>query len=156
VKIIVDGADALEPRLNQAFVEYAQAQGLVIDPARVRSPQDKPRVERAVPYVRNNFFAGETFIDLADAQRRAELLARDRARIRTHGTTQQRPAEHFRLEEAPPWHRRRPPLRRADLRHSQGPSGSPHRVARSLYSIPGNLMGTRVDVRAPTSTSCDA
>lgn len=68
---IVDKADPTEPRLNQAFVEYAQARGFLVDPARVRSPQDKPRVERTVHYVRNNFFAGETFIDLADAQRRA-------------------------------------------------------------------------------------
>lgn len=30
---IVDRADALDPRLNQAFVEYAQARGFVIDPA---------------------------------------------------------------------------------------------------------------------------
>ena len=37
---IVERADALEPRLNQAFVEYAQARGFVVDPARVRSPQD--------------------------------------------------------------------------------------------------------------------
>jgi transposase len=37
---IVDKANPLEPRLNQAFVEYAQARGFAIDPARVRSPQD--------------------------------------------------------------------------------------------------------------------
>ncbi len=37
------------------------------DPARVRSPQDKPRVERVVPYVRNNFFAGEVFQGGLDA-----------------------------------------------------------------------------------------
>ena len=101
MKTIVDRADSLEPRLNQAFVEYAQARGFVIDPARVRSPQDKPRVERVVPYVRNNFFAGEVFIDLADAQRRASVWCRERAGMRIHGTTQLRPAEHFRLEEAP-------------------------------------------------------
>ncbi|HEY2949224.1 MAG TPA: hypothetical protein VGJ53_12650 [Micromonosporaceae bacterium] len=52
MKAIVDKADATQPRLNQAFVEYAQSRGLVIDPARVRSPQDKPRVERMVPFVR--------------------------------------------------------------------------------------------------------
>lgn len=75
MKTIVDGADSLEPRFNQAFVEYAQHRGFVVDPARVRSPQDKPRVERVVPYVRNNFFAGEVFIDLADAQRRVEVWA---------------------------------------------------------------------------------
>ena len=76
---IVDDADALEPRLNQAFVEYAQSRGFRIDPARVRRPQDKPRVERTVPFVRNSFFAGETFIDLADAQRRVEEWCRERA-----------------------------------------------------------------------------
>jgi transposase len=73
---IVDDADALSPRLNQAFVEYAQARGFAVDPARVRRPQDKPRVERTVPFVRRSFFAGETFVDLADAQRRAETCAR--------------------------------------------------------------------------------
>jgi len=58
-------------------------------------------VERVVPFVRNNSFAGETFIDLADAQRRVEAWCRQRAGMRTHGTTQLRPAEHFALEEAP-------------------------------------------------------
>ncbi len=85
---IVDDADRLEPRLNQAFVEYAQARGFMIDPARVRRPQDKPRVERTVPFVRNSFFAGETFVDLADAQRRVEQWCRKRAGMRIHGTTQ--------------------------------------------------------------------
>jgi transposase len=127
MKTVVDGADSLEPRFNQAFVEYAQARGFVIDPARVRSPQDKPRVERVVPYVRSNFFAGEVFIDLADAERRAELWCRDRAGMRIHGTTQLRPAEHFDSKGARPGGGADRPLRRADLRHSQGPSGSPHR-----------------------------
>ncbi len=43
LKAIVERSDAVEPRLNQAFVEYAQSRGFVVDPARVRSPQDKPR-----------------------------------------------------------------------------------------------------------------
>ena len=47
---IADRADPTFPRLNVTFVEYAQARGFVIDPARVRSPQDKPRVERTVTY----------------------------------------------------------------------------------------------------------
>jgi len=64
---IVERADATEPRLNQAFVEYAQSRGFLIDPARVRRPCDKPRVERVVPFVRGSMFAGESFVDLADA-----------------------------------------------------------------------------------------
>ncbi len=39
------------------WLDYAQARGFGTDPARVRSPKDKPRVERVVQYVRGNFFA---------------------------------------------------------------------------------------------------
>jgi hypothetical protein len=146
---IVDGADPLEPRLNQAFVEYAQARGFLIDPARVRSPQDKPRVERQVQFVRGSFFAGEAFIDLADAQRRAETWCRERAGLRVHGTTQQRPVEVFAAEEAAL-------LRPAPTEVYDVPiyaTAKVHRdhhieVARSLYSIPGALIGARVEVRA--------
>ncbi len=149
MKTIVERADATEPRLNQCFVEYAQARGFVVDPARVRSPQDKPRVERVVPFVRRSFFAGETFIDLADAQRRAEGWCRERAGMRAHGTIQARPAEVFRVEE-------QAVLRPAPTTPYDVPvyaTAKVHRdhhieVAKALYSVPGNLIGTRVDVRA--------
>ena len=45
----VAGADALHPRLTRGFLEYSQHRGFIADPARVRHPRDKPRVERAVP-----------------------------------------------------------------------------------------------------------
>jgi transposase len=146
---VVEGADPLEPRFNQAFVEYAQARGFKIDPARVRSPQDKPRVERQVQFVRGSFFAGESFVDLADAQRRAEVWCRERAGLRVHGTTQQRPAEVFATEEAPR-------LAPAPIEVYDVPiyaTAKVHRdhhieVARSLYSVPGALIGARVEVRA--------
>jgi transposase len=41
MKAIVDKADATDPKLNDAFREYAQARGFAVDPTRVRSPQDK-------------------------------------------------------------------------------------------------------------------
>ncbi len=146
---VVDRADATEPRLNQAFVEYAQARGFVVDPARVRSPQDKPRVERTVHFVRNSFFAGESFVDLPDAQRRAEEWCRERAWMRIHGTIQARPAEVFAAMEAPALGA--VPTAAYDLPIYASPKV--HRdhhieVAKALYSVPGNLIGTRVEVRA--------
>jgi transposase len=63
-KVIVDLADSLQPRLNQGFLEYAQARGFHIDTARVRRAQDKARVERAVQSVRDDCFAGERIQDL--------------------------------------------------------------------------------------------
>ena len=146
---IVDGADPLNPRLNRAFVEYAQARGFVVDPARVRRPQDKPRVERVVSFTRNSMFAGETFVDLAHAQRHAEAWCRGRAGLRTHRTTQCRPAELFAVEEQP----RLLPAPSAPYDVPVYATAKVHRdhhieVAKALYSVPGGLLGQRVDVRA--------
>ena len=146
---VVDRADPLNPRLNQAFVEYAQARGFVVDPARVRKPTDKPRVERVVAFTRSSMFAGEAFVDLDHAQRHATEWCRSRAGLRTHGTTQCRPAELFALEEQP---RLRPaPAAPYDL--PVYATAKVHRdhhieVAKALYSIPGSLIGRRVEVRA--------
>jgi len=146
---VVDDADPLEPRFNQAFVEYAQARGFVIDPARVRKPTDKPRVERVVAFTRGSMFAGESFIDLTDAQRHAEGWCRVRAGLRIHGTTQCRPAELFALEEQP--HLLAGPTTVYDLPIYARPKV--HRdhhieVGKALYSIPGDLIGCHVDARA--------
>jgi hypothetical protein len=100
LKPIVDRADPLEPRFNDAFREYAQARGFVVDPARVRHPQDKPRVESGVKYTRGSFFAGEDFVDLADCRARAEAWCAQVAGMRIHGTTRARPAEVFAEHEA--------------------------------------------------------
>ncbi len=149
LKAIVEQADPTGARLNQAFVEYAQARGFVVDPARVRAPQDKGRVERVVPFVRGSFFAGESFIDLPDAQRRAEEWCRQRAGMRIHGTIQARPAEVFRVEELP----RLAPAPTEAYDVPIYASAKVHRdhhieVAKALYSVPGDLIGLRVEVRA--------
>lgn len=146
---VVTKADRLEPRFNEAFVEYAQSRGFVIDPARVATPTDKPRVERMVQFVRSSFWAGETFRDLADAQTRVEAWCAGRAGMRVHGTTQCRPLEHFRLEE-------QALLLPVPTAHYDVPIYATCRVhrdhhieiAKALYSIPGNLLGARVQVRA--------
>ena len=51
-------------------------------------------------YVRGNFFAGEQFVDLADAQARAETWCADKAGLRIHGTTCAQPAVVFAEHEA--------------------------------------------------------
>ena len=148
LKAVVDQADPLNPRINPTFLEYAQARGFVIDPARVRKPQDKPRVERMVQFVRGSFWAGEEFADLADAQRGAVTWARVRAGMRIHGTIQARPAEVFRAIEAPA-------LLPAPTERYDTPTwtvAKVHRdhhiqVKKALYSVPGDLIGEQVEVR---------
>ena len=92
-------ADRDAPRLNLTFREYAEARSFVVDPARVRHPQDKGRADGGVQYVQTSFFAGETFLTLAQARGAAERWCRVTAGERIHGTTRQRPREHFEREE---------------------------------------------------------
>lgn len=149
LKPVVDKADRLEPRWNREWLEYAQARGLVVDPARVRSPQDKGRVENGVKFAQRSFFAGEQFADLADAQRRAEDWCRIRAGMRVHGTTRQRPAEVFAQVEAPV-------LLPAPEQPYRVPAWSEAKVQRdfhvraqnAFYSVPWRLAGQQVTVRA--------
>ncbi len=152
VKAIVDRADPINPRINEAFMEYAQSRGFVIDPARVRHPKDKPRVERQVPYVRNSMFQGESFTDIEHVQRHATRWCRDVAGMRIHRTTQRRPREVFEAEE-------RPLLRPAPAEPYDLPiyrQAKVHRdfhieVDRALYSVPHALVGQTVSVRADSS-----
>ena len=95
----VAGPDALNPRPTRAFREYSQARGLILDPARVRSPRDKPHVENGIRYARERWWKGATFIDLADSRRRAEVWCRDGAGLRVHGTTRKLPRVVFENEE---------------------------------------------------------
>ncbi|MDP9168520.1 MAG: IS21 family transposase, partial [Actinomycetota bacterium] len=146
---IVAHADSVNPRFTVGWLEYAQARGFLTDPARVAHPQDKPRVERMVQYVRNNFFAGEEFADLADAQAHAEVCCAEKAGQRIHGTTCARPAVVFAESEAA-----------LLLAASATPYAVPiyaevkvHRdyhvqVGKALYSIPEPYRGQTLSTRA--------
>lgn len=148
---IVADADPVNPRFTIGWLDYAQHCGFATDAARVRSPKDKPRVERAVQYVRGNFFAGERFVDLADAQTRAEKWCRDTAGQRIHGSTQARPLEVFTEHEA------------SALLAVPDPYDVPiftrvkvHRdfhieVGKALYSAPRAYLGEHLDVRADSA-----
>ena len=79
-------AHPTDPSFNRAFLEYAQWRGFFVDPARVRSPQDKPRVENQVAYVRERWFAGETFkADLDELRPAAARWCVEVAGARVHG-----------------------------------------------------------------------
>ena len=95
----VAGADALHPRLTRGFLEYSQHRGFITDPARVRHPRDKPKVERSVQYVRERFFKGGDFKDLAHLRSEATRWCREVAGSRIHGTTRRQPLQVFLDEE---------------------------------------------------------
>ena len=149
-RAMIKDPDALNPTLVAAFLDYVQARGVFVDPARVRSPRDKARVENQVPYVRESWFDGETFHDLTDARQSAEHWCADVAGRRVHGTTRQVPREMFDTVEraamlAPPAEPFDVPLWVDDAKvhpdhHIQ--------VAYALYSVPSRYVGKKVRARA--------
>ena len=98
-KAIIVQADPLTPHVTLAFLEYAQARHFHVDPARVRHPRDKARVERAVPHVREDCFAGEVLATLDDARVHAGHWCLEDYGLRRHSRTQRLPREHFEAEE---------------------------------------------------------
>src|SRR5580693_10310898 len=129
---IVAGADAVNPRFTAGWLDYAQARGFVTDAARVRSPKDKPKVERAVQYVRGNFFAGEHFAGLSDAHARAaEVFAEHEA-----GALLPPPVEPYDV----------PVFTRVKVHRDFHVE-----VARALYSAPKEYLGCHLDARADSA-----
>lgn len=148
-KAIIAKADALEPRITRDFLEYAQARGFQVDPARVRRPQDKARTERSVRYVREDCFGGELFISVEQARAHAERWCAEEAGMRRHSRTLRIPREHFETVE-----------KRALLPAPTGAYDIPlwcdpkvgrdqlAQVAKALYSLPTHLKNKRLRARA--------
>lgn len=149
LKPVVDAADRANPKWNREWLEYAQARGIVADPARVRSPQDKGRVENGVHFTQRSFFAGEEFLDIEDAQRRAGEWCRVRAGMRVHGTTRLQPAVVFAEKEQPlllplPAEAYRIPYW-CDVTVQRD---FHVRAQQAFYSVPHALAGQKVTVRS--------
>ena len=143
-------ADALHPRLTRGFLEYSQRRGFIADPARVRHPRDKPKVERGVQYVRQRFFKGADFRDLPHMRKEAAHWCREVAGQRVHGTTMRKPLDVFDEDERQalvPWDGEPYEIthwRSAKVHHD-------HHVncQYALYSVPSALCppGQQVEVR---------
>jgi transposase len=148
-KTIIAKANPTAPKINEAFSDYAQDRGIFIDPARVRRPQDKPRVENQVAFVRESWFAGEHFQDLRDARQNAEHWCREVAGTRIHGTTRKVPREVYEQEEKP----RMQPAPTAPFDVPLWTDATVHpdyhiQVQRALYSVPHPYLGREVRVRS--------
>jgi transposase len=153
-KAVVDVPDPVAPKLNLAFVEYAQSRDFLVDPARVKSPKDKARVERQVQYVRNDFFRGERFRSVREARSAATEWCLEQAGKRIHGRTRVRPLDRFEAEE-------RSILKPAPQEPYDPPKWTWHKVGPdhaivvgyALYSVPRTVEeGSQLHVRSDRTT----
>jgi len=153
LKPAVTKADRYDPVFQRTFEEYARYRGFVIDACVVREPRGKPHVERQVPYVRENFFRGEQFIDRDHVQREAVRWCEQTAGMRVHGTTRKQPLVQFNAYEKAAL------IALASSEHFDTPrwaTPTVHpdchvRFNNALYSVPFKYKGRKVTVRGDRS-----
>jgi hypothetical protein len=151
-KAAVDKADKYNPKINKSLLEYAQVRGFILDPTNAGHPKGKPIVERQVPYVRDNFFAGEAFLDRNNCQDRAIAWCTNTAGTRIHGTTRQVPIVVF--EEAEKDKLIPYAYDRYDIAVWSVCKVHPDhhiRFGNSLYSLPTKYIGKSVEVRGDSA-----
>jgi len=145
---VVAHADRYTPGITRVFTEYAQYRGFVVDPAVPAHATGKPKVERGIPYARQDFFRGETFRDLPDIQARAVGWCCDIAGTRVHGTTRQVPRVVFETIEQPTLLPLAPePFDRPTWAWATVHPDHHLQFRRALYSAPTPYLGKRVEVR---------
>ena len=88
-----------ETSLNRSYRELARHYGFVVDPTPPRAPEKKGKVESAVRYVKSNYFKAHAPEDIRDARQGLGRWLSEVAGQRRHGTTGNKPAEAFELEE---------------------------------------------------------
>jgi len=146
-------ADRYDPRVNRSYGELTRYYGVLVDPARVRHPKDKAKVERNVSYARESFFVGRTWESLGAMQADAVCWCLTTAGLRTHGTTGEQPLVAFREREqaslqplpAQPWE----PVTWTTAKVQPD---CHLRVGHASYAAPHRYVGQRLDVRVGART----
>lgn len=142
--------DIYDPKINRAYAELAAHYHVLVDPARVAKPKDKPRIEAVQKYIRSSFFAGREFASLeamvTEAERWCTAVAGRRTPRALEGRT---PLECFAADEADVLS----PLPTVpfELARWSRPVVAPDahaKVGKTLYSLPYRYLGGTVDARA--------
>lgn len=140
--------DLHDPTINRAYAELERHYGFVADPAKVRTPEHKGKVERSMPTVRQQLVAGRQYLDLADANEKALAWSLTGIGMDKHGTTHEEPVLRFERDERAcliplPGSRFESPLWKECKVHPD------HHVVfdKSYYSVPTRYVGKTVWVR---------
>jgi transposase len=137
-------------RFNPRFLAFAREYSFVPRACHVAAAWEKGKVERAIGYVRQNFWPLRSFADLADVNAQARHWVQEIANQRKHRETGQAPEERFQREFLRPI-----PLLAPDYRDTA--EALVHKDLRlsfdgNRYCVPPRYVGHKLTVKA-NSTS---
>lgn len=144
--------DLYDPTLNRSYREMAEHYGCFIDPARIKAPKDKGKVERDVQTVREAVRMQILLHPdggLAELHRLMRRWSVEDYGMKKHGTTHEKPHEVFLQRERPALK----PLPEADFDVAIWKQATVHpdhyiQFQNKAYSIPHAYLGKTVWVRA--------
>jgi transposase len=135
-------------RFNPNFMEYANEIGFEPRPVAVRRGNEKGRVERAIRYIRDNFFAGRSFKSIEDLNEQARIWRENTSLERKHqGSINMTVKQAFEIEQ--------PTLRRLPAQMpltfetflTKVPKVPEIRIDGNDYAVPGDYVYKQVQVR---------
>jgi transposase len=139
-------------RFNDRFLDFLIALKITPKACNVRKPEEKGKVERAIGYLRKNFWPLRTFTDLGDVNGQVLTWLDTLANQRIHQGTGERPCDRFErlaLQELPD------PL--PDCRETISALVYKDFVVRfdaNTYSVPPWTIGRHLTLKADQETIC--
>jgi len=137
-------------RFNPRFLAFARECSFVPRACHVRAAWEKGKVERAIGYVRQNFWPLRSFTDLTGVNAQARQWLKEVANLRRHRETGQSPDERFQPESLRPLPAMLPDYRdfaeaivHKDLRLS---------FDGNRYCVPARYVGHKLTVKADASS----
>jgi transposase len=148
LKAAVIKADWYDPDLNPKLEEFGRHYGIVILPAKPRTPRHKGKVENGVKYVQDNGLKGKIFTSLALENEHLRNWERQIADTRIHGTTRKQVGKLFEEAEKAALQ----PLHAEAFPFFEEGKRTVHRdghieMAKAYYSVPPEYLGREVWVR---------
>lgn len=145
-------ADIYDPTINRTFAELCDYYGTIADPARVRAPKDKGKIERIIPVARELYkrlcsLYPDASLDELNVQ--ALAWCREEYGRRAHGTTGIAPLEAFEQFEKSVLR----PLPDTPFVPASWTTAAVHpdqfiQVHGKYYGLPARYIGCRVEVRS--------
>jgi transposase len=146
-------ADIYDPTINKGYGELERFYGFIADPAKVRKPQHKGKVERSILMVKQQLIAGRRYKDIIEANRKAKEWSSNEVAKEVTRSTGKTPIEIFEKEEKGALIEL--PTGSFDIAEwVEAKVHKDHHIvfAGNFYSIPTKYIGKEVVVRAGLRT----